>query len=831
MNGAAPRAEIRRCLTALFDDGSFTAFASDHFPDVSDRFSDGMSLDQKRTMLIAAMDHHKARGYSRLLEAVQKEAELDKKYGKEPRAELVTLTNLTKGYLESEREACPTSVSKVDLFEQTRTGRRSRFAAGLFPSMQGDEVGLIDQLVTSESSAWTESQVFREATFDFLERMERFIELELRKASDGQFVELSMKLARAPTEASPLLRQGLSLALMTEAGASVRPDIENRAALHAALLERRRIVLLAPPGSGKTTVLHHYTLFLIGQYRLNASPLIPVFIPLTHYGIDLATERVADIASFLRAQVSNLCGDEPHFLVERFHDVAKKGLFLFILDGLDQMPNRRSESARLERLRRVEKRLRGVDRLVKIASLFRRREAVTMLLQSQRTISSQLAPQPDPREEQIGALGGLWACATITSCRIQDFVGVPAWQRVEVLPMSKVQIEEFVTAYAPEALEVVCSQYASNANRSLVSNPFYLRMLTRAVEEQRRTYGSVPAGFYQVLGRRGLLLSDLIWRSIHRETKDEKTANAVMDRMGELTHFMLERNLIGALPEDALRRLLGENFEETLNIAHKAAIVELRQGPPISMEFNHQLFMEVLLAYHLRRLSREEGGFEKSLELLALQGDRWAETIKLLFEMIADPEQADRLLDQCASALENPRTWDIATRVLSDVGRSISPRVAALLEHPHELTRRGAANILGRISAIEHTERLVDLAQDPEWPVRRAAVEALVQLGRVDRLTAFEHDVNSFVIRLIYRARILHHRYPPALIFETLKETDQMHRQQAARATREVFHQLTKTQTPEALVEGYVEDVLTRHSGPYRTPFADYLSRSVRIST
>jgi tetratricopeptide (TPR) repeat protein/HEAT repeat protein len=795
MNGIAPRAEIRRCLAALFDDAQLTAFVSDHFPEVSSRFADAMNVDVKHTMLLDAIERNKTKGYTRLLKSARKERELDASYGRESPAELETLISLTERYLSGEKTARPPASLNAEIWR-----RRSRPpTTGLFGEMPADE--LIDQLVNPESSAWTDSAIFRDSAGDFLERMERFIEQELRKSSDSQFVELSMTLARASSEPSPLLRQSLSLALITE-GATVRPDIESRSQLHKTILDQRQIVLLAPPGSGKTTVLQHYTLFLIRQFRLGASRLIPVYIPLTRYGIELTTGRVPEIRSFLQEQLSELCGSNSHFLVERFHDIAEKGLFLFVLDGLDQMPNRRSETARLERLRHVEKRLRWLDGMVKLAGQFRRREAVTMLLEKQQSISSQLAPQIDPRERQIERLARLWPCATITSCRIHDFIGAPAWQRVEVLPMSETQIDKFVTAYAPEALEVIRDQFASTeATRSLVSNPFYLRMLTRAVEEQRWTHGRVPEEFQQMLGRRGLLLSDLIWRAVHRETRDEKAADRVMARMGELAHFMLDRNVIGALPEGALRDLLGEDFEKTLEIAREAGVVDTRLGPPLSMEFNHQLFMEVLLAYHLRHVSQQKGGFEKSLELLALQGDRWAETIKLLFEMIPDQAQSSRLLDKCVAALENPATWDIATRVLSDVGRSVSARVAVLLEHRHELTRRGAANVLGRIGAIEHTDRLADLAHDSQWPVRRAAVEALVQLGRVDRLEAFDRDSKPIIVRLVFRARILHSADPLALILKMLEHENAMRREQAARAARDVFPRLLKTQSPEALLK------------------------------
>lgn len=796
---ASPRAEIRRGLSVLFDDAAFTIFVGDHFPQIAIAFDPAATMEQKQTQFLNALERNKIGGYSDLLRSLRKEIEIDRTYERQPRAPLEKLVTVVETYVYGTTEPQPAGSSSVALrgrrkpaVAATRETAGARWGSG--------EFGVIDRLVSSESDAWTETGAFREKALEFLQAMEQFVGQELGKSRDQHFVELSMRLAQADVESSPLLRQSLSMAIVPEGGPKASANIENRDQLHQTVIDERQIVILAPPGSGKTTVLHHYTLWLIRQYRRTESLLIPVFVPLTRYGIDVKTLEVADIVSFLTDQIRQLVGAN-HLLVDRFRDIAAKGLFLFILDGLDQMPNRRSETARLDRLRSVDKKLRRIDKALKVAGLFRRSDALTMLLETQKTISSQLAPQIDPRERQIERLSGFSPSPAIASCRIHDFVGAPGWQRVEVLPMSSAQIDEFVRAYAPEAFDVIRQQYESkDATRSLVSNPFYLRMLTKAVEEQRRTDGKLPDSLSQVLGRRGLLLSDLIWRAVFRETKDRDEATAIMTDMGTLAHFMLSRNLIGAVPEESLKSQLGDRLERTLAVAQGAGVVEVRQGPPLSMEFNHQLFMEVLLAYHLSHLSQQEGGFERSLELLARQGDRWAETIKLLFEMIPDAERSNRLLDKCVAALEKPATWDIATRVLSDVGNGVSTRVAKLLQHPHELTRRGAARILGRIGAIEHIDRLADLHADPDWPVRRAALEALVELGRVDRLTAFENDPKPLIHRLVCRARILHSADALATILEQLQDDNPSRREQAARATKDVFPQLLKSQAPEALL-------------------------------
>src|SRR5580692_4681413 len=44
-----------------------------------------------------------------------------------------------------------------------------------------------------------------------------------------------------------------------------------------------------------------------------------------------------------------------------------------------------------------------------------------------------------------------------------------------------------------------------------------------------------------------------------------------------------------------------------------------------------------------------------------------------------------------------------------------------------------------------------------------------------------------------------------------------------------LFSAAVKERTTATILKDNVKDILTRHSGPYRTPFADYLSRSVTL--
>src|SRR5206468_2802039 len=101
--------------------------------------------------------------------------------------------------------------------------------------------------------------------------------------------------------------------------------------------------------------------------------------------------------------------------------------------------------------------------------------------------------------------------------------------------------------------------------------------------------------------------------------------------------------------------------------------------------------------------------------------DRWAETIRLLFDMV-DEKGAELLIAEFVNGMRHPETWDIATRVLSDLGPRVAPYAARELRQPDEMVAVGAAQILGRIRAQMAVDTLRSLASAKAWRVRRAAV-------------------------------------------------------------------------------------------------------------
>ncbi|MCP4692412.1 MAG: NACHT domain-containing protein, partial [Desulfobacterales bacterium] len=97
-------------------------------------------------------------------------------------------------------------------------------------------------------------------------------------------------------------------------------------------LNRRGIVILGDPGSGKTTHLKRLLLWCLRGERDDLGlpeEMIPVFLPL---------RELKDINSGLDAFIQNQL-DQPHMgLAEGFGErLLKRGNLLFLLDGLDEV--------------------------------------------------------------------------------------------------------------------------------------------------------------------------------------------------------------------------------------------------------------------------------------------------------------------------------------------------------------------------------------------------------------------------------------------------------------------------------------------------------------
>lgn len=660
----------------------------------------------------------------------------------------------------------------------------------------------MDAMLSPDKQATHDSNFHAQEIEQYLSNLAALIGRELTKAGDEHFVELSMKMAQSTANSAHYLYR-----------MAVGNSEDNQQTIHdlaglQEVLETRSLVLLGIPGSGKSTVLHHLALRMIGAYRERKSNRLPFFVRLTEY--ELAEGRAQPIVEFLKSRAEKLVGNE-HFITREFEELIRANRFVFILDGLDQMPGRRSETIRIKQLKKIEDNLRRVDWMLKVARLFGQKKAVSQLLGSRQNVTTEAAPKVDPREEAINRLPDDFQCAVITSCRQHDFIGVPRWQTLSILAMDTNQINEFIRLYAPGSQAVINPQVtSSDSTRALITNPFYLRMLTQALKDGSRGTGNISQ-LKKALTKRGILLEYLIHEGVYRYVdrnergltgEDQKQARVeyILNKLGMLAYYMLERNIIGSVPNDALERILGSDVGPVINAAVDGNLITLHEGEVVSIEFNHQLFLEFLLAFDLKRKATREGGFEEALTLLSHRGDRWAETVRLLFEMVGEAD-AEMLTDKFVQALRAQETWDISTRVLSDLGPRVAPYVAQLLNYPDEIAVIGAATILGKTNAQEYASNLVELRSSKSWRVRRSAVEALAGMRLIDMVNQFEDDQNSAVVRAVFRARISLEDSPDISIKTELASDDPIRSAQMAFAVLDLFSSLLMRLTEQAILE------------------------------
>ena len=671
---------------------------------------------------------------------------------------------------------------------------------------QGVSDPRLEAFLSQDRQGTQEPELRKQETDAYLSSLEDLIRRELIKAGDKHFVELSMKMAQStdhPTVGSGVYRM------------AVGKTYDNQNIIHdlaelQQVLEVTPIVLLGNPGSGKSTVLQHVALRMIGNYRDGKSKRLPFFVRLTEY--HLLDGRAQPILEFLKSRAAALVG-EQHFIAREFEDLTRRNQFVFILDGLDQLPERRSETVRLKQLKKIEGELKHVDWALKIARFFRLTNVASRLQGSRQNVATAAAPKIDPREEAIDKLPEAFPreCAVITSCRRQDFIGVPRWQTLSLLEMDENQINEFIQQYAPGAESVINPQVeASESTRALITNPFYLRMLTQAFKEGLKD-DSHSLQLKNALTKRGRLLEYLIREGLYRYVDRnegqltgiaEKQARVehILDRLGTLAYYMLRGNVIGSVPNDALEEILGEDRLTVITAAADGNLITIHEGEVGSIEFNHQLFLEFLLAFDLKRRAAQEGSFEEALKLLSRRGDRWAETIRLMFEMVNETSR-EMLIQKFVEALKAQDTWDISTRVLSDLGLKVAPYVAELLQDPEELTVTGAVTILGRTKAQEYAPKLAGLSTASSWRVRRAAVEALAAMGSLSYLSNFEADHSEAVMRAVFRARLELDEAPDQLIKTELAHVNNTRSEQMAYAALDMFNSLLTRLNQDATLD------------------------------
>jgi formylglycine-generating enzyme required for sulfatase activity len=338
------------------------------------------------------------------------------------------------------------------------------------------------------------------------------------------------------------------------------PDVTEAVRRHPAF------VLLGPPGSGKSTVLHRLALDTARQF-LAAKEDDPWRLPLW---LDLADYRDHDPLQFVRERWAGLVADD---LVE----LVRRGRILLLLDGLNEM-------SRLDDPARRAERIEGWVRF----------------------LNTYFSDEADPHASRV-------VIASRDGSDYNQRLGLP---QVEIERLDDDQTARFIEAYRPGQVEALRAAITQVGLSEQAQRPYHLYVLTQLYDP---TAGGLPASPGQLFAR----YAERLLRLMYPPTASlELTAG--LAALAELGYALQQRGESTRLPVEQVKSLLPGQVavpgqpqpvptspEDLFHRAVRAGLLLRFDEPPApSCKFSHQLLQEQFAAQHL--LARWQAGVDVS---------------------------------------------------------------------------------------------------------------------------------------------------------------------------------------------------------------------------
>jgi class 3 adenylate cyclase/formylglycine-generating enzyme required for sulfatase activity len=513
----------------------------------------------------------------------------------------------------------------------------------------------------------------------------RFVEWsQPRYRLDTRFVQLSLLLDRGEEQAD-------------ERWQVRERRIEDLGTLFAEVPDPA-MVILAPPGSGKSTILRRLELDAATAALRGGPPRVTFFVQLNHFRPTAPDAGFPDPGAWLAERWQSRHPDLPSL-----DELLAQSQVTLLLDGLNEIPTADDAA------------FRGCVRMWKdfVAETVQRR---------------------------AGSLAGS-GNRCVFSCRSLDYsapLSSPTLRvpQVRIEPMSDRQIRQYLKLYCPAHWAEVWQEISSSSNLELLRTPYFLRLMVEQVELE----GRIPQGraeLFTGLVRHALLreverdnpvfdgetlLSSRDRRQIvswrWKSTFDLPERGALIPSLGRLAHRMQESlsatsgSQVRIDFEDALEML--EHPQAEIMVRAGAALAILDEDPASDeVLFVHQLVQEYFAARELGRrpdpdlvrapwrAAEVSPGIEETLRGLApadplppLPTTGWEETTLMAAAMTADADAFVRgvagtnlvLAARCAAQR------DIGSRLAPSLIQSLRQDLFARMRDP-------AADLRARIAA------------------------------------------------------------------------------------------------------------------------------------
>ena len=338
------------------------------------------------------------------------------------------------------------------------------------------------------------------------------------------------------------------------------------------------VVVIAPPGSGKTVSLRNLTINKIKERLSRKTNLIPIFINLGYYTGFNQDGSIKEFDVFIDEFFSTLSYKE--YLANRYwKTLLKNGKCVFFLDGIDELPRKAGEYE---------------DRSKKIADFVKAWPNTQFIL----------------------------------SCRELDYNRELHFQQILIKPFERKHIKSYIKNYFPKKdFKVILHQIEKSPGiYELCGNPFYLDLVcffAKYFKPKDKTHKKIPENKAQ-------LFDFIIKKFVERENEKQIIIDKddFMLAMSHLGYYLAVERRVTTIKKDEYINSIQKHkhrdmFLYMIEYAIKGDLLEFNEQSQ-QIRFMHNRFQEFFSSYHLLRNYRHN---KSILPESAFTNIWWKETI------------------------------------------------------------------------------------------------------------------------------------------------------------------------------------------------------------
>lgn len=320
--------------------------------------------------------------------------------------------------------------------------------------------------------------------------------------------------------------------------------------LQAAISEAQdnAVVVIAPPGNGKTVSLRNLTIKKIKQRLAKKSNLIPIFVNLGYYTGFNHDGSIQDFDIFLE-QFFKVSGYYKYLSERHWEQLLKQNRCIFFLDGLDELPRKPGEF--------------------------------------------------DIRARKIREFVESWPkIQFILSCRELDYNRELSFQQILIKPFNRNHIWAYLKKYLPKNdLKLIYRQIEKSTGvYELCSNPFYLNLVSYFSKFNKK----IPENKTQLFN---FIIEQFVERENNKQVSTPIKTQDFIRVISHLAYYLAVEKMITTLNIDEYYQVI-KDFEDkdifiqVLEFSIKGELLEFNEQSR-DVRFIHNRFQEFFSSHYI----------------------------------------------------------------------------------------------------------------------------------------------------------------------------------------------------------------------------------------